>query len=123
MTQRTRRKEEKSREEIASQLFQLFADRQGVSEKRIEKRIPLMARVDVLWMDADMTPRVSPATLEDRSQSGVSVRMKNAIEIASHVTIKSGTLQISGIVTNCRRQRIEFVVGVRLNEGEGFKSK
>jgi hypothetical protein len=105
------------------EFFQFFADRQGVSEKRIEKRIPLMARVDVLWMDADMTPRVSPATLEDRSQGGVSIRMRNSIEVASHVTIKSGTLQISGIVTNCRRQKIEFVVGVRLNEGEGFHTK
>ena len=94
-----------------------------MNEKRIEKRIPLMARVDVLWMDRDMTPRVSPATLEDRSQSGVSMRMRNEIEVATHVTIKSGTLQISGIVTNCRRQNMEFVVGVRLNEGEGFNTK
>lgn len=89
-----------------------------MSEKRIEKRIPLMARVDILWMDEGMTPRVSPATLEDRSRGGVSVRMKNSIEIASHVTIKSGTLQISGIVTNCRRQKIEFIVGVMIERNE-----
>ena len=78
-----------------------------------------MARVDVLWVDEETTPRVSPATLEDRSHRGVSVRMKSRIEIASHVTIKSGTLQISGIVTNCRRQKSEFVVGVRLEEQGG----
>ena len=94
-----------------------------MSEKRAEKRIPLMARVDILWMDIGQTPRVSPATLEDRSNGGVSVRMKNPIEVASHVTIKSGTLQISGIVTNCRRQKIEFIVGVKLDERKEQESK
>ncbi len=78
-----------------------------------------MARVDVLWADETMTPRVSPATLEDRSQSGVSVRMKNRIDIAAHVTVKSGTLQVSGIVTNCRREKAEFVIGVKLEGREG----
>lgn len=92
-------------------------------EKRVEHRIPLMARVEILWMDNDMTPRVSPATLDDRSDRGVSVRLKNRIEIASHVTIKSNTLQISGIVTNCRRQKAEFVIGVRLEDREGGSPK
>ncbi len=78
-----------------------------------------MARVDVLWMDVELTPRVSPATLEDRSQGGVSVRMKDKIEIAAHITIKSGTLQISGMVTNCRREKSGFIVGVKLDEREG----
>jgi hypothetical protein len=103
--------------------LRFFADRLGVSEKRIEKRIPLMARVDVLWMDEGMTPRVSPATLEDRSRGGVRVRIKNAIGIASHITIKSGTLQISGVVTNCRREKIEFIVGVRIDERADEDSK
>ena len=103
--------------------FQFFADGQGVSDKRAEQRIPLMARVDVLWMDIGGTPRVSPATLEDRSRGGVSVRMKNPVAAASHVTIKSGTLQISGIVTNCRREKTEFVIGVSLDEREGSGTK
>ncbi len=103
--------------------FQFFADRRVVGEKRTEQRIPLMARVDILWMDAQLTPRVSPATLEDRSHAGVSVRMKESMEITSHVTIKSGTLQFSGMVTNCRREKKDFVIGIRLDvrEGEGQK--
>jgi hypothetical protein len=101
------------------ELLQIFADRQRVSEKRMELRIPLMARVDILWADEERTPRVAPATLEDRSQKGVSVRTKNRIEIATHVTVKSGTLQVSGIVTNCRREKAEFVIGVQLESREG----
>ncbi len=103
--------------------FRCFADRQGVGEKRAEQRIPLMARVDVLWMDSELTPRVSPAPLEDRSQGGVSVRMKESMEIASRVTVKSGTLQFSGMAANCRREMKDFVIGIRLDvrEGEGQK--
>jgi hypothetical protein len=50
-----------------------------------------MARVDVLWVDEDGTPRVGPATLEDTSHRGMSVRMKNEIRIGSHVTVKWGS--------------------------------
>jgi hypothetical protein len=101
----------------------IFADRQGVSEKRAEQRIPLMARVDILWMDDELTPRVAPATLEDRSHGGVSLRMKNSISLGSHITIKSGTLQYSGIVTNSRRDKGGFMVGVKLNRREEPNSK
>ncbi len=51
------------------------------------------------------------------------MRIKNAIGIASHITIKSGTLQISGVVTNCRREKIEFIVGVRIDERADEDSK
>ena len=84
-----------------------------MSEKRVEVRIPLMARVDILWMDDDGNPRVAPATLEDKSQSGISVRMKDAIACGTHITIRWGDQQVSGVVTNCRRQKTQYIVGVK----------
>ena len=84
-----------------------------MGEKRAEFRIPLMARVDVLWGDADGTPRVAPGTLEDTSHGGMSVRMKNEIRVGTHVTIKWGSEQVSGIVTNCRREKAEYVLGMK----------
>jgi hypothetical protein len=87
-----------------------------VIEKRMEMRIPLMARVHVLWADEDGAPRVAPATLEDRSHSGVSVLMKSQISAGSHVIVKSGTLQYSGTVTNCRPERGSYVIGVKLDD-------
>ena len=72
-----------------------------------------MARVDILWMDEDDNPRVAPATLEDKSQRGISVRMKDAIADGTHITIKWGSEQVSGVVTNCRRQKTHYVVGVK----------
>jgi hypothetical protein len=89
-----------------------------MDEKRTELRIPLMARVDVLWADEDGTPRVAPATLEDRSQGGMSVRMKDAIRVGSHITIKRGSEQVSGTVTNSRREKANYVLGVKQDAGE-----
>jgi hypothetical protein len=90
-----------------------------VSEKRTEFRIPLMARVDVLWGDEAGTPRVAPATLEDTSQRGMSVRIKNAIRVGSHVTVKWGSEQDSGIVTNCRCEKEDYVLAIQRATGEG----
>ena len=77
-----------------------------------------MARVDVLWGDDHGTPRVAPGTLEDKSQGGVSVRMKAAIRVGSHITVKWGNEQVSGTVTNCRLERAEYVLGVKRDDGE-----
>jgi hypothetical protein len=89
-----------------------------VSEKRSELRIPLMARVDVLWEDEDGAPPVAPATLDDKSAGGVSVRMKVPIGDGSKITIRRGSEQFSGSVTNCGREKGDYVVGVKRDAGE-----
>ena len=94
-----------------------------MGEKRAEFRIPLMARVDVLWGDADGTPRVAPGTLEDTSHGGMSVRMKNAIRVGTHVTIKWGSEQVSGTVTNCRREKVEYVLGMKRDPDKDNEEK
>jgi hypothetical protein len=72
-----------------------------------------MARVDVLWGDVDGSPRVTPATLEDKSPSGLSFRMKESIPVGTHLTVKWGNEQVSGTVTNCRRHKADYLLGVR----------
>lgn len=84
-----------------------------MGEKRMESRIPLMARVDVLWADADGTPRIAPAILEDKSASGLSVRLKTSIRVGAHVTVRWASEQVSGAITNSRRDRAEYVIGVK----------
>ncbi len=73
-----------------------------------------MARVDVLWDDEEGAPRVAPATLEDRSPGGMSVRMKDAICVGSHVAVKWGDQEFFGKVTNCRHGKFGYLVGVLL---------
>lgn len=92
-----------------------------MSDKRVEFRIPLMARVHLLWGDEDGTPRVAPATLEDRSYGGLSVRVKNEIRAGVHVTVRWGSEQISGVVTNCRRDKTNYVIGVKREIGDGIE--
>jgi hypothetical protein len=72
-----------------------------------------MVRIDVLWTDEDGTPRVAPAKIEDRSHGGFSIRMKYEIRVGSMVSIKFGSEQVSGTVTNCRAERSEYVVGIK----------
>ena len=79
-----------------------------------------MARVDVLWEDDAGTPRIAPATLEDTSHRGMSVRMKNAVRVGAHVTVKWGSEQDSGTVANCRRVKADYVVGIRREPGESM---
>ncbi len=84
-----------------------------MGEKRTEPRIPVMVRVDVLWGDEDGTPRVAPAKLEDRSVGGLCVRIKDPIPVGSKITIKWGSEQVAGTVTNSHRQRSEYVIGIK----------
>jgi hypothetical protein len=90
-----------------------------VSEKRVKFRIPLMARVEVMWGDEDGTPRVEPGKLEDTSHGGMSVRIKTEIRIGSHVTVKWGSEQNSGTVTNSRRERSDYIIGVKRDAADG----
>ncbi len=82
-----------------------------------------MARVDVLWEDDDGNPRVAPATLDDKSRSGVSVRMSAAIGDGSHVTVKWGNEHVSGTATNCRRDKTQYVIGIKRDTKEVRESK
>jgi hypothetical protein len=77
-----------------------------------------MARVDVLWTDETGTPRVAPAKLDDKSESGMCVRLKDAIGIGTHITVKRGSDQVSGTVANCRFENGQYVVGVKRNDGK-----
>ena len=39
--------------------------------------------------------------------------MKEAIPVGTHVTIKWGSEQVSGTVTNCRREKADYILGVK----------
>src|SRR5258708_39920444 len=84
-----------------------------MSEKRAERRIPVLARVEALWEDETRTPRVAPATIEDRSRGGGSIRIDNPISVGSKLTIKRHREQFSGTVTNSRQDKTAYILGIR----------
>jgi hypothetical protein len=66
---------------------------------------------------------VAPATLEDKSHSGLSVRLKQPIPIGTHVTVKRGSEQISGAVAYSRLDRGNYVIGVKRDADENSRRK
>ena len=78
-----------------------------------------MARVDVLWTDEQGAPRVAPGSLEDRSHGGLSIRLKTAIPIGCHVTVRRGSEEVSGTVTYSRPYKGGHVIGIQRLFGAG----
>jgi hypothetical protein len=82
-------------------------------EKRAERRVGILARVEVLWEDEAGTPRVAPAKLDDNSRGGASIRIKEQFSVGSKLTIQRDTEQFSGTVTYCHRHGLEYVLGIQ----------
>ena len=75
-----------------------------------------MARVEALWVDDTGNPRVAPATVEDRSRGGVSIRIKTPVSVGTNMTIKWQSEQFSGTVTHTRRDIAEYILGIRRDD-------
>jgi hypothetical protein len=84
-----------------------------MQEKRKEPRVAVMTRVEVIWEDETTTPHVAPATIEDRSPSGVSLRINTAISVGSKLTIKGPREQFPGVVVNSRTDKAEYFLGIK----------
>jgi hypothetical protein len=83
-----------------------------MAEKRNTPRIPLMVRVDAMWQDKDGNLRIVPGVLDDRSRGGVSVRVKNQIPVGAIIEIRWQNEQFSGVVTYCRRDGEQYILGI-----------
>jgi hypothetical protein len=86
-----------------------------MKEKRKEIRSPVMTRVEALWEGETKAPRVAPAVIEDRSRSGVCIRINIPIGVGSKVTIKWQKEKFSGVVVNSRSDSKGYVLGIILD--------
>jgi hypothetical protein len=84
-----------------------------MQEKRKEPRVAVMTRVEAMWEDETGAPRVAPATIEDRSPSGASIRINTPISVGSKVTIKGHREQFTGVVVNSRNDKSEYFLGIK----------
>jgi PilZ domain len=84
-----------------------------MEEKRKEPRIAVMTRVEAMWEDETGAPRVAPATIEDRSPGGVSIRITTPISVGSKLTIKGHREEFSGVVVNSRNDKAEYFLGIK----------
>jgi primosomal protein N' len=49
----------------------------------------------------------------------MSMQMKNEISVGSHVTVKWGSEQVSGTITNCRREKAHYIIGIKRDPDDG----
>ena len=72
-----------------------------------------MTRVEAIWEDETGTPHVAPATIEDRSPGGASLRINTPISVGSKLTIKGPREQFTGVVVNSRNDKAEYFLGIK----------
>ncbi len=73
----------------------------------------LLARGEVSWQDQNGFTHDEPARIEDRSLSGVCIRVKMPIHIGSEVKVKWRWDGFSGITRYCRPDQGEYVIGIQ----------
>lgn len=98
---------------LGSELLFCLADVGGMEEKRKERRIAVMTRVEAMWEDETGAPRVAAATIEDRSPSGANIRINIAISVGSKLTIKGPREEFTGVVVNSRNEKTEYFLGIK----------
>jgi len=72
-----------------------------------------MTRVEAMWEDETGTPHVAPATIEDRSPGGASLRISTPISVGSKLTVKGHREQFTGVVVNSRNDKGEYFLGIK----------
>src|ERR1700733_12432203 len=93
-----------------------------MSAPRIETRIALMALVEVSWEGEDGTRAHVSASMENRSASGACIRLRKPISVGARVKIRRQWEEFSGFAVYCRRDRMEYVVGMKRNIEANFGS-
>ena len=78
-----------------------------------EPRVALLARGEVSWQDQYGFSHDEPARIEDRSLSGVCIRVKSPIHVGSEVKLKWRWDGFSGITRYCRPDQGEYVIGIQ----------
>jgi PilZ domain len=89
-----------------------------MSEKRSELRVNMMARIEALWKDEAGTQRSSPGKLEDISNGGLSIRVKDPIGIGSKLIVQSHIGNFPGTVVQCRQNGRDYVLGIKRDAAE-----
>ncbi len=78
-----------------------------------EPRIAVMILVKASWENETGVLQNVPARIEDRSSVGACLRLKARVGVGSKLNIQGRNEQFSGIARYCRRDGMDYVVGVQ----------
>jgi hypothetical protein len=85
----------------------------SMSGVKPEPRIALLARGEVSWEDQNGFKHDEPAKIEDRSLSGLCIRVSVPIHVGSEVKVKWHWDGFSGITRYCRLDQGEYIIGIQ----------
>lgn len=82
-------------------------------------RFQYAGKVLVSWIDRDGTSRSLHGECIDLSEGGIRVRLKNALDVRSYVSIKCVGVDLYGSasVRSCVRERMNFIAGLQFTGG------
>jgi hypothetical protein len=92
-------------------------------EKRVGPRAGIMARVEALWEEEGGNPRVTPVRLEDKSDAGACIRIREPIGVGTTLTVQWTNGHIIGRVMYCNRHGEEYVLGIQRGPTESPNPK
>jgi hypothetical protein len=95
----------------------------GMDEKRSEPRINMMARIEVVWQDEAGTQHISRGELEDKSDGGLCIRVNDPISVGSKLTVRFHLGNFLGTVVQRRKQKQEYVLGIKRDAAQKPESK
>lgn len=75
-----------------------------------------MCRISVAWTDREGAQQTQTGLLEDRSLAGAGISVNHPIPVGTKVKFRGRKRELAGIVRYCRRGRINYLIGVRLDE-------
>ncbi|MGA8272967.1 MAG: hypothetical protein WB919_15500 [Candidatus Sulfotelmatobacter sp.] len=78
-----------------------------------ELRSAVMTLVEVSWEEESEGLKKIPGRMEDKSLSGACIRVKTPIAVGTRLNVRWQFEQFSAITKYCRRDGLEFVVGVQ----------
>jgi hypothetical protein len=116
------RAEREGTRQIGVKSFDLLPIVPSMSGIRAEPRTALIAQAEVSWEEQSGVSHNVPARMEDRSPSGVCLRVRVSIEVGSKVKIKWRWEEFWGIAKYCRSVDGEYLLGVQRTSKEQDRS-
>jgi hypothetical protein len=101
-----------------SKFLPIYYDMSGPIRLRLEPRIAIMARAEVVWEDHLGAWRGAQGKIEDTSLSGACIRVGVPIGVGARLRVKWHREEFSGIAKYCRRDGGDYVLGIQRETSE-----
>jgi hypothetical protein len=110
-------------QDTETKLLLFFAEVAYMDERRSEPRINMMARIEALWQDEAGSEHVSRGKIEDLSDGGLCIRVKDPISVGSKLTVRFHLGNFPGTVVQSRKHGQDYVLGIKRDAAQKLEGK